>query len=153
MQWMETHLYTQHIATVHIRFVCHKSSFVFTECALVSMVMPLRCYAYAKNNSNSNTVCNTDVVLRHDNMLLSRLSCIIIFCLVRQRQKRRKVECAALFCAAVSATFKTQRVTYTSSIMFFSRLTCTSQRHKLVSAKMFSMFSAKMSDVFTFYVA
>ncbi len=58
------------------------------------MVMPLRCYAYAKNNSNSKTVCNTDVVLP------SRLRCSIIFRLVRQRQKRSKVECVALFRAA-----------------------------------------------------
>ncbi len=58
------------------------------------MVMPLRCYAYAKNNSNSNTVCNTDVVLP------SRLRCSVIFRLVRQRQKRRKLECVALFRAA-----------------------------------------------------
>ncbi len=56
-------------------------------------------------------------------------------------------------CFFVSATFKTQRGTYTSSILFFFHLTCTSQWHKLVSAKMFSMFSAKTSDVFTFYVA
>ncbi len=40
----------------------------------------------------------------------------------------------------VSATFETQRGTY-SSILFFSHLTCTLQRHKLVTAKMFSMFS------------
>ncbi len=53
----------------------------------------------------------------------------------------------------VSATFKTQRGTHTSSKQFFSRLTCTSQRHKLVSAKKFSMFSGKTSDVFTSYVA
>ncbi|XP_016425109.1 LIM domain-containing protein 1-like [Sinocyclocheilus rhinocerous] len=42
-------------------------------------------------------------------MLLLQLRCIIIFRLVRQRQKRRKLECAALFGAAVSATFKTRR--------------------------------------------
>ncbi len=53
----------------------------------------------------------------------------------------------------VSATFKIQRGACISSILFFPRLTCTSQRHKLVSAKMFSMFSGKTSDVFTFYVA
>ncbi len=53
----------------------------------------------------------------------------------------------------VSATFKTQRGTHTSSKQFLSHLTCTSQRHKLVSAKMFSMFSGKTSDVFTSYVA
>ncbi len=88
------------ISLLFISDLCvHKRSFVFTECALVSMVMPLRCYAYAKNNSNSNTDCNTDVVLP------SRLRCSIIFCLVRQRQKRRELEYAALFRAAVSATF------------------------------------------------
>ncbi len=70
----------------------HKRSFVFTECALVSMVMPLCCYAYAKNNSNSNT-----------DVLPSRLRCSIIFRLVRQRQTCRKLEYAALFHAAVSA--------------------------------------------------
>ncbi len=59
----------------------HKRSFVFNECELVSMVMSLRCYAYAKHNSNSNTVCNTDVVLP------SRLRCCIIFRLARQRKK------------------------------------------------------------------
>ncbi len=75
----------------------HKRSFVFTECALVSMVMSLR-YAYAKNNSNSNTVCNTDV-------LPLRLRCSIIFRLVKQRQTCRKLEYAALFRAAVSAIF------------------------------------------------
>lgn len=37
--------------------------FIFTECALVYMVMLLRCYAYAKNNSNNKTVCNTDDML------------------------------------------------------------------------------------------
>ncbi len=58
------------------------------------MIMPLLCYAYAKNNSNSNTVCNTDVVLP------SRLRCCFIFRLVRQRQKRGKLECVALFSAA-----------------------------------------------------
>ncbi len=62
-------------------YLCvHKRSFLFTECALVSVVMPLRCYAYAKNNSNSNTVCITNFVLP------SRLRCSIIFRLVRQRQ-------------------------------------------------------------------
>ncbi len=104
----------------------HKRSFVFTECALVSMVMPLH-YAYAKNNSNSNTVCNKDV-------LPLRLRCSIIFCLVKQRQTCRKLEYAALFRAAVSAiflfyfffiyffvsaTFKTQRGACTSGILFF----------------------------------
>ncbi len=57
------------ISQLSISDLCvHKRFFIFTECALVSMVMPLRCYAYAKNNSNSNTVCNTDV-------LPSRLRC------------------------------------------------------------------------------
>ncbi len=79
-----------------------------------------RCLAYAKNNSNSNTVCNTDVVLWHDNILPSRLRYIIICNLVRQHQKHRKLECAALFRAAVSATFKTQRGAYTSTILCFS---------------------------------
>ncbi len=51
---------------------------VFTECALVSMVMPLRCYTSAKNNNNSNTICNTAVVLRHDNILPSRWIIIIM---------------------------------------------------------------------------
>ncbi len=77
---------------VHTRFL------FFTECALVSMVMPLRCNAYAKNNSNSNTVCNTDVVLP------SRLRCSIIFRLVRQRQKRSKLECVAYSMLQTSAT-------------------------------------------------
>ncbi len=115
-------LSTQHIATVHIRFV-DKRSFVFTECALVPMVMPLPCYAYAKNNSNSNTICNTDV-------LPSRLCCIIIFRLVRQRQKCRKlcgfIPCCSLryfpfffFFFFLSATFKTQRGACTSGILFF----------------------------------
>ncbi len=82
------------ISQLFISDLCvHKRFLVFTECALVSMVMPLRCSAYAKNNSNSNTVCNTDV-------LPSRLLCSIIFRLVRQRQKRRKLEYAALFHAA-----------------------------------------------------
>ncbi len=69
-------------------FICdlcvHKRSFVFTECALVSMLMLLPCYAYTKNNSNSNTVRNTDD-------LSSRLRWSIIFRLVRQRQKCRKL--------------------------------------------------------------
>ncbi len=59
----------------------------------------------------------------------------------------------SIFFLFVFATFKTQRGTYTSSIFYFFRFTCTLQRHKLVSAKMFSMFSAKNSDVFTFYVS
>ncbi len=87
------------ISQLSISDLCvHKRFFVFTECALVSMVMPLRCYAYAKNNSNSNTVCNTDV-------LPSRLRCSIIFRLVRQWQTCRKLEYAALFRAAISAIF------------------------------------------------
>ncbi len=109
------------ISQLSISDLCvHKRFFVFTECALVSMVMPLRCYAYAKNNSNSNTVCNTDV-------LPSRLRCSNIFCLVRQWQTCRKLEYVALFRAAVSAiflffvsaTFKTQRGACTSGILFF----------------------------------
>ncbi len=52
------------------------------------------CYAYAKNNSNSNKVCNTDVALP------SWLCCCIIFRLVRQRQKYRKLVIVALFRAA-----------------------------------------------------
>ncbi len=108
------------VSQLFISDLCvHKHSFVFTECELVSIVMPLRCYVYAKSNSNSNAVCNADVVLRHDNMLPSQLCCIIIVRLVRQRQKRKKLECAALFRAAVSATFKTQRGMCTSSIMCF----------------------------------
>ncbi len=91
------------VSQLFISDLCvHRCSFIFTECELVSIVMPLRCYAYAK--SNSNVVCNSDVVLRHDNMLPSQLRCIIIFHLMRQRQKCKKLECAALFCAAVSAT-------------------------------------------------
>ncbi len=117
------------------------------------MVLTLR-YAYAKNNSNNNTVCNKDVVLP------LQLRCSIILRLVRQRQKCRKLECAALFRAAVSTTLlflclryfqNTKRYVYKQYIVFF-RLTCTLQQHKLVSAKMFSMFSAKTSDVFTFYL-
>ncbi len=84
------------------------------------MVMSLHCHAYAKNNSNSNAVCNTDDVLRHDDILPSQLHCIIIFRLVRQQQKCRKLECADLFSAAVSTTFKTERGTCSSSIMCFS---------------------------------
>ncbi len=48
---------------------------------------------------------------------------------------------------------KHKEVRILAAVYFFFRLTCTSQRHKLVSAKMFSMFSAKTSDVFTFYMA
>ncbi len=51
------------ISKLFISDLCvHKHSFVFTECAFVSILMILHCYAYAKYNSNSNTVCNTDVV-------------------------------------------------------------------------------------------
>ncbi len=83
---MESDLNPHSISQLFISDLCvHTLFLVFTECALVSMVMPLRCYAYAKNNSNSNTVCNTDDVLP------SRLRCSIIFRLVRQRQKRRKL--------------------------------------------------------------
>ncbi len=60
------------------------------------------------------TVCNADVVLQHDDMLLSQLRCIIIFNLTRQQHKRSKLQCAALFRAAVSTTFKTQRGTCTN---------------------------------------
>ncbi len=80
------------------------------------MVMSLHCHAYAKNNSNSNAVD----VLSHDDILPSQLHCIIIFRLVRQQQKCRKLECADLFRAAVSSTFKTERGTCSSSIMCFS---------------------------------
>ncbi len=47
-----------------------------------------------------------------------------------------------------NAGSKTQRGAYTSSILFYSA--CTSQRHKLVSAELFSMFSAK--NVWRVYV-
>ncbi len=61
------------ISQLSISDLCvHKRSFVFTECALVSMVMPLHCYVYAKNNSNSNT-----------DVLPSRLRCSVILRLVR----------------------------------------------------------------------
>ncbi len=73
------------ISQLFISDLCvHKRAFVFTECAVVSMVMALRCYAYAKNNSNSNTVCNTDV-------LPAWLRCGIIFRLLKQRQKCSKL--------------------------------------------------------------
>ncbi len=34
------------------------------------MPVTLSWYVYAKNNNNSNTVCNTDVVLQHNSMFL-----------------------------------------------------------------------------------
>ncbi len=56
------------VLSVHVLSAARPYYFVFTECALVSMVMSLHRYAYAKNNSSSNT----DVVLP------SRLRCCII---------------------------------------------------------------------------
>ncbi len=82
----------------------HKRSFVFTECALVSMVMPLR-YAYAKNNRNSN-----------------------LFRLVKQRQTCRKLEYAALFRAAVSAIF----LSFFFFSFFFFFLSLLLSKHKEV---------------------
>ncbi len=93
-------LSTQCITTVHIRFV-------FMECALVSMAMLLRCYAYAKT---------TITAIQFAIQMLSRW---IIFHLLRQRQKRRKLECATLFHVAFSVAFKTQRGAYTSCILTF----------------------------------
>ncbi len=55
--------------------------------------------------------------LRYDNMLQSRW---ILFHLMRQRQKPINLECASLFRDVVSIGFKTQRVAYNSSIMYFS---------------------------------
>ncbi len=144
------------ISQLFISDLCvHNRSFVFTECALVSMVMPLRCYAYAKNNSNSNTVCNTDVVLP------SRLRCSIIFRLVRQRQKCRKlcgfIPCCRLryfpFFFFLSPLLSKHKEVRVLAVYCFFPLDLHFARHKLVFAKMFSMFSAKTSDVFMFYVA
>ncbi len=66
--------------------------------AFVSIAIMLCCYGYANKNNNSNSVSNTDVVLQHDNMLPSHW---IILHFMRQRQKRRKLECVALFHAVV----------------------------------------------------
>ncbi len=125
----------------------HKRSFILTECALVSMVMPLPCYAYAKNNSNSNT-----------DVLTLRLQCSI-FHLVRQRQKCRKlcgfIPCCRLryFTFFLSLLLSKHKEVRVLAIYCFSPLDLNFARHKLVSAKMFSMFSRKTSGVFTFYVA
>ncbi len=56
--------------------------------------MPLLCYAYANNNSNSNTVCNTDVVAV---MLL----CYISSCEAAaetQEAKHKEVRILAVYC-------------------------------------------------------
>ncbi len=108
--------------------------------------MPLR-YAYGKNNNNSNTVCNTDVVLRHDNVL--RL-CWIIFVL-RHRQKCRKLECVTIFIVAVSVGLKTQRGAYTSSILTFSAWLAV-RNNTILFLQRHLLFSIKTSDVFTFYI-
>ncbi len=73
-------LSTQCIATVHIQCVCPQALIRSSECGLVTMVMLLHCYAYAKNN---NTVSNTDVVLRHDNMLTSHWIIMIMDLILR----------------------------------------------------------------------
>ncbi len=87
-------LSTQHIATVRIWFVCQALFRFYWMCIGFYGNAIACCYAYAKNNSNSNKVCNTDVALP------SRLCCCIIFRLVRQRQKCRKLVIVALFRAA-----------------------------------------------------
>ncbi len=66
--------------------------------AFVSIAIMLCWYGYANKNNNSNSVSNTDVVLQHDNMLPSHW---IVLHFMRQRQKRRKLECVALFHAVV----------------------------------------------------
>ncbi len=126
---------TQHIATVHIRFCFYWMCIGFYGNAVALLCL---CYKQQKHN--------TDVVLP------SRLHCSIIFRLVRQRQKRRKLEFEALFCADVSTTLlffivfsKHKKVRILAVYCFFFCLTCTSQRHKLVSAK--------TSNTFMFYVA
>ncbi len=96
--WIESDLNnwlsTQHIATVQIWFVCQALFRFYWMCIGFYGNAIACCYAYAKNNSNSNKVCNTDVALP------SRLCCCIIFRLVRQRQKCRKLVIVALFRAA-----------------------------------------------------
>ncbi len=90
-------LSTQHIATVQIWFVCQVLFRFYWMCIGFYGNAIACCYAYAKNNSNSNTFCNTDVALP------SQLCCCILY-----------------FVFFVSATFKTQRGAYTSSILFYS---------------------------------
>ncbi len=119
------------------------------------MVMPLRCYAYAKNNSNSNTDCNTDIVLP------SWLRCSIIFRLVRQRQKTQEawiccfIPCCRLrfFLFFLSPLLSKHKEVCILAVYCFFPLNLHFAMTQLVSAKMFSMFSAKTSDVFMFYVA
>ncbi len=96
--------------------MCPEALFRFTECALVSMAMPLRCYAYTKNNNNSNTVCKTDVVLQHDYVAVTQF----YISSYEAWQKYRKLECAILFRPAISTGFKAQRGAYTSSILSLS---------------------------------
>jgi len=58
------------------------------------MVMPLLCYAYANNNSNSNIVCNTDVVA-------VALLCYISSCEAAaetQEAKHKEVRILAVYC-------------------------------------------------------
>ncbi len=78
---------------VHKRFV---SPPFFTECALVSMVMPLPCYAYAKT-----TVTAIQIAIQ---MSFHR-GCAVVLYFVLWGSGRNAGSCAALFRAAVSTIF------------------------------------------------
>ncbi len=72
------------------------------------------------SRERSCAVCrrtNCEAIGANDMTTCSRC---IIFCLMRHRKKRRKLECATLFHAAISAGFKTHGGAYTSSILSFS---------------------------------
>ncbi len=73
-----------------------------------------------RSRERSCAVCrrtNCEAIGANDMTTCSRC---IIFRLMRHRQKRRKLECATLFHAAISAGFKTHGGAYTSSILSFS---------------------------------
>ncbi len=57
------------------------------------------------------------------------------------------------FCFVLSATFKTQRVTYTSSILFFPAWLALRNDTSLFLQRCSACFLQKTSDVFTFYAA
>ncbi len=127
-------------------FDCLSHIFKYTFCprgavsfyrlsALISMAMTL---PTLNTTHNSNPVCNTDLALHCDNILLSHW----ILCILRGSRKRRKLECADLFHADYpSLVSKLKKRWVGQQYIVIFHLTCTSQQHSLVSAKTLSMFS------------
>ncbi len=116
------------------------------------MAMSLRCYASAKNNNNSITVCNTAVVLRHENMLSSRWIIIMDFVLWGNSRNAASwnVRLYSVLSSPLVSKLKEVRIL---AVYCLFPLDLQFQQHKLVSEKTFIMFSIQMSDIFMFYVA